>query len=44
MSWSSRTRLQDWIYRRVARNRYRFFGSTDVCAVLPEEFRSRFLR
>lgn len=36
--------LQDWIYRRIARNRYRFFGLIDVCAQLPDELQCRVLR
>ena len=27
--------LQDWLYGHVARNRYRFFGRTDMCS-LPD--------
>jgi predicted DCC family thiol-disulfide oxidoreductase YuxK len=25
--------VQDWLYRRLARNRYRLFGRTDMCAI-----------
>ena len=25
--------FQDWLYRRIARNRYAFFGREDMCAV-----------
>jgi predicted DCC family thiol-disulfide oxidoreductase YuxK len=33
----------DFGYDRVARNRYRFFGRSDVCMIPPPEVRSRFL-
>jgi len=25
--------VQDWLYRIVARNRYRLFGRTNMCAI-----------
>jgi predicted DCC family thiol-disulfide oxidoreductase YuxK len=34
-------RVRDWIYDRVAKNRYRWFGKTDQCALLTPEQRSR---
>ena len=35
--------LQDWLYRRVARNRYRLFGRTDVCAMPDPKLRARLM-
>ena len=35
--------LRDWVYRAIARNRYRWFGRQDACAPPPQEWRSRFL-
>lgn len=34
---------QDWLYRRVARNRYRLFGRTDMCAVPDPALRARLI-
>lgn len=36
-------RLRDWLYDRVAANRYRWFGTADQCALLSEEQRARLL-
>lgn len=36
--------LQDWIYRRIARNRYAMFGRGDMCAVPDEQLRKRLLQ
>jgi predicted DCC family thiol-disulfide oxidoreductase YuxK len=33
--------VQDWLYRRLARNRYRLFGRTDICALPDPERRAR---
>jgi predicted DCC family thiol-disulfide oxidoreductase YuxK len=33
--------VRDWIYDRVARNRYRWFGRTDQCALLTPGQRDR---
>jgi predicted DCC family thiol-disulfide oxidoreductase YuxK len=33
----------DWLYDRIARNRYRLFGRTDACMMPPPEWRSRFI-
>ncbi|MDA7949381.1 MAG: DUF393 domain-containing protein [Hyphomicrobiaceae bacterium] len=33
--------VQEWLYRRMARNRYRLFGRTDMCAVADPELRAR---
>lgn len=35
--------LQDWLYRRIARNRYALFGRTDMCTVPDPALRSRLL-
>jgi predicted DCC family thiol-disulfide oxidoreductase YuxK len=34
--------LRDWLYDRVARNRYRLFGKREVCIVPTPELRERF--
>jgi predicted DCC family thiol-disulfide oxidoreductase YuxK len=34
-------RLRDWLYALIARNRYRWFGKADYCALLAEEQRKR---
>ena len=35
--------LRDWLYRIVARNRYRWFGKADACMVPTPELRARFI-
>lgn len=35
--------VQDWFYRRIARNRYRLFGRTDMCAVPDPDLRARLM-
>ena len=35
--------LRDWLYDRVARHRYRWFGRKDVCVVPTPDLRARFL-
>ena len=35
--------LKDWLYNRVARNRYRLFGRYDACIVPDVRIKSRFL-
>ena len=35
--------VQDWLYRRVARNRYRLFGRTDMCAMPDPSLRARLM-
>jgi predicted DCC family thiol-disulfide oxidoreductase YuxK len=35
--------LRDWLYDRVARHRYQWFGRKDVCMVPTAESRARFL-
>ncbi len=36
-------RLRDWLYARVARNRYAMFGRGDLCALPDPAFRARLL-
>jgi predicted DCC family thiol-disulfide oxidoreductase YuxK len=35
--------VRNWVYRMVARNRYRWFGRREVCLVPTPELRNRFL-
>ena len=35
--------MADWLYDRVAQNRYALFGRTDSCMIPPPEWRSRFI-
>ena len=35
--------IRDWVYDRVAANRYRWFGKTEYCALLSEEQRARLI-
>lgn len=35
--------LRDFVYDRIARNRYRWFGKTEACRLPTPAFRSRFL-
>lgn len=35
--------VQDWLYRRIARNRYALFGRTDMCAVPDPALRARLM-
>jgi predicted DCC family thiol-disulfide oxidoreductase YuxK len=35
--------LADWLYDRVAQNRYALFGRTDSCMIPPPEWRERFI-
>ena len=36
-------RLRDWLYALIVRNRYRWFGKADYCALLTAAQRSRLL-
>jgi predicted DCC family thiol-disulfide oxidoreductase YuxK len=36
-------RARDWLYDRIAANRYRWFGQADYCALLSEVQRSRLI-
>ncbi|KCV81238.1 thiol-disulfide oxidoreductase DCC [Actibacterium atlanticum] len=35
--------VQDWLYARIARNRYRLFGRSDLCAMPDPALRARLL-
>jgi predicted DCC family thiol-disulfide oxidoreductase YuxK len=35
--------VQDWLYARLARNRYRMFGRTDMCALPDPRLRARLM-
>jgi predicted DCC family thiol-disulfide oxidoreductase YuxK len=35
--------LRDWLYNRLARNRYRWFGRRDACYLPTPELAPRFL-
>lgn len=35
--------LRDWVYYRIARNRYRLFGKMETCLVPPPAQRDRFV-
>jgi predicted DCC family thiol-disulfide oxidoreductase YuxK len=35
--------VRDWLYRRMARNRYTMFGGGDMCALPDPAFRARLL-
>ena len=35
--------IRDWLYNRIAQNRYRFFGKKDACLIPTPELRFRFL-
>ncbi len=35
--------LRDWLYRRLARNRYALFGRGDMCAIPDPAFRARLI-
>lgn len=35
--------IRDWIYKQIARNRYRWFGKRDVCMLPTENLNARFL-
>lgn len=36
--------VRDYIYDVVARNRYRWFGRTNYCALIPESFKKKLLQ
>lgn len=35
--------VRDWLYRRIARNRYQLFGRTDMCALPDPALRRRLI-
>ncbi len=36
-------KIRDFIYKLIAKNRYRFFGKSETCILITEKQRSRFL-
>ncbi len=36
--------VQDWLYRRIAHNRYRLFGRSDMCAMPDPALQARLMR
>jgi predicted DCC family thiol-disulfide oxidoreductase YuxK len=36
--------MRDWLYRRLARNRYKLFGRAEMCALPDPELQSRLMR
>ncbi len=42
LGWPPRP-IRDWLYRRIARNRYRLFGRADLCALPDPALRARLL-
>lgn len=36
--------FRDWLYQRLARNRYAIFGRADMCALLDPAFQKRLIR
>ncbi len=43
VAWLIPRPVRDWLYGRIARNRYRLFGKYDTCLLLTPDHRSRFL-
>ena len=43
VAWLIPGPVRDWLYHRIARNRYRLFGKYDTCLLLTPDHRSRFL-
>ena len=35
--------IRDWVYAHIARNRYRWFGKTEFCALLNEDQKRRLI-
>ena len=35
--------LRDFVYKFIAKNRYKWFGKYDTCPVLPEEWKERII-
>ena len=36
--------IQEWLYQRIARNRYKLFGRTDMCALPDKKLQNRLLK
>ncbi|MEL6979405.1 MAG: DCC1-like thiol-disulfide oxidoreductase family protein [Pseudomonadota bacterium] len=43
VGWWIPRALRDWLYDRIARNRYRWFGRKEMCVAPPPEQRHRFV-
>ncbi|WP_422823669.1 hypothetical protein [Vreelandella vilamensis] len=43
VAWLIPRPVRDWLYGRIASNRYRLFGKYDTCLLLTPDHRSRFL-
>lgn len=43
VGWIIPTRLRDWLYDRIALNRYKLFGRYDTCVLPDSDHESRFL-
>ena len=43
IGWVVPSFIRDWLYDRIARNRYRLFGRYDACVVPDRDHDSRFL-
>jgi predicted DCC family thiol-disulfide oxidoreductase YuxK len=42
IAWVAPKVIRDWVYDRIARNRYRIFGRLDACMVPEPKIRARF--
>lgn len=36
--------IRDWLYDRIAKNRYKIFGKKDYCTIPSDELKDRFLQ
>ena len=36
--------MQDWLYKKIARNRYRLFGRKEMCAIPDPALRARLMK
>ena len=43
VGWIVPKRIRNWLYKRIARNRYRIFGQYDECRLPSQAERSKFL-
>ncbi|MFT4584372.1 MAG: putative DCC family thiol-disulfide oxidoreductase YuxK [Gammaproteobacteria bacterium] len=41
--WIIPVPLRDWLYDRIALNRYRLFGKLDVCLLPQSDYEGRFI-
>ena len=35
--------IRDWVYRKIAKNRYQWFGRRDVCMIPNQNLKTRFI-